>query len=1075
MSTFLDFAIGLSLVNGISGEVNRIITDFENMEGVTDAMMSQLTEFKNISITGGLLAGAGVAGLMLTKEVLTDCIKEAEKLQSVSTTLEIKAFGSDLLSTNINKIQAMNAEMEGLKDTAMNISLDTVFNAQQIEESMISMIKGGMSKEMVGASGAESNAYFAQINDVDAGATADATVKFTAGFQLKEDEIKDSLDLITRYSDASIANALALQQNIGNASGTAMGVWKGRGSMEIAEETIQLVAATKYTAGNEAAAATMVRNFLDAAGNKMFTEPQAELMQNAGWLNDGKSIFIDYNTGMLKNAAEIERIIEEASNKLDAVDFNSLIDVVFGDRGKKTAQALAQQGGTTDLSTLKVNAGKQLGIDEQVARQMETAAAQSGIFNESVNTLKATLGTPFLDSVAAGFGFLNEQLKVVNAYFKEHPEVTKYIVAVAAGASIFLIVVGTIMSLIGLMGALKLIWSVTGAKMITAIMPVITTMASVMAVVLIIAGLAYVVYRNWSALKPQFESIMGRISEILTIGRESFQKFADKAAPVLKGIWDTFESGALFIIGVVCPIIEGGLGLIINLLTGDFASAWDSLNPVARILLLILAPSIVAVTGCLIMMGAAMLGDKLIALGTAFALNAASIAATIWKGIVAAATFVQTAWNIVMNGGTAATILQKVAVAALYPFMLLVKGATSIWTGVQWLLNAALSANPIGIVIILIIGIIAVVGIATGYFKKFAEWVAKGWDKLKGFLGFKRDAKDELEAPVDIGINETVDKQVNVLTTGVSEADIKNIQMYSNIPGSKMNIEADININNESKAEYDNIMKQISAGYDMPVELDFSSMSEGDLADIMKGYENMPVGFDLSQMKGQTDEATKALGSIGTDGAAQLANGLGSEEALRAVGVSVDSINGTITEGLVNNDEMKIYGSNLMQSFISGMNSKMDSLRMTASVAATVIGDYLAVHSPTKQGALHTNQLWGGNLMKSFISGMYGKNAQLEGAVALVSNTISGINNGGTGFDINYKGLALGKRQSNNDADGTNNIGSPIYIMIQSNGKNEKEIGVAVAKELEKRGFGKKKVGIDSSLTMSPYGYSKGY
>lgn len=58
----MDFAIGLSLVNGISGQINQIVGDFRRLDGVTDEVMKQLSEFKNISITGGLLAGAGVKG-----------------------------------------------------------------------------------------------------------------------------------------------------------------------------------------------------------------------------------------------------------------------------------------------------------------------------------------------------------------------------------------------------------------------------------------------------------------------------------------------------------------------------------------------------------------------------------------------------------------------------------------------------------------------------------------------------------------------------------------------------------------------------------------------------------------------------------------------------------------------------------------------------------------------------------------------------------------------------------------------------------------------------------------------------
>ena len=180
----MDFAIGLSLVNGISGQINQIVGDFRRLDGVTDEVMKQLSGFKNISITGGLLAGAGIKGLQATVDVLGDCISEAEKLQSTSLNLEIKTFGTDLLDQT--KLPQIKAEMEALDGKAMDISLNTVFNAQEIEQSMISMVKGGMSKEMVEGYGAEANANFAQINGVTATSTADATVKFAAGFQLEE-------------------------------------------------------------------------------------------------------------------------------------------------------------------------------------------------------------------------------------------------------------------------------------------------------------------------------------------------------------------------------------------------------------------------------------------------------------------------------------------------------------------------------------------------------------------------------------------------------------------------------------------------------------------------------------------------------------------------------------------------------------------------------------------------------------------------------------------------------------------------------------------------------------------------
>lgn len=51
----------------------------------------------------------------------------------------------------------------------------------------------------------------------------------------------------------------------------------------------------------------------------------------------------------------------------------------------------------------------------------------------------------------------------------------------------------------------------------------------------------------------------------------------------------------------------------------------------------------------------------------------------------------------------------------------------------------------------------------------------------------------------------------------------------------------------------------------------------------------------------------------------------------------------------------------------------------------------------------------------------------------------------------------------------------PIYIVIQGAEKRENEIAQEVARELDKRGYGKRKRERSPSLTMSPYGFMGGY
>ena len=1030
----MDFAIGLSLVNGISGQISQIVGDFKRLDGVTDEVMKQLSQFKNISITGGLLAGAGIKGLQATLDVLDICVDKAAELQSTSLNLEIKAFGTDLLEqTNLPQIKA---EMEELENKAMDISLNTVFNQNEIEQSMISMVKGGMSREMIEGYGAEANANFAQINGVKATSTADATVKFAAGFQLEENQIKDSLDLITKYADASISDALAIQQNIGNTTGSAMSVWKNRDNMQIAEETIQLVAATRYTAQDEASAATYVRNFLDQAGKTTFTDTQIAMMEKAGWLlEDGKSIFIDYHTGMLKSAAELEKILEDTAESMDAVDFNNLVDAFFGDRGKKTAQALAQKGGATDLAVLKLGANKQLGIDEQVARQMETAAAQMGILNEAIDTLKATVGKPFLEPIAKILKVINPQLAVFAKYLKQHPEVVKFMTAIAAGASAFLVLAGGIMLAIGLVGSFKLIWSKAGAQIVAHFAPILSTFGVVTAVIAGIAGLAFVVYRNWNTLKPHFTSILRHIRQVFSIMKGIFSNFAQKVSPIVTNVFEILEIGILVLLNIILPILDGALMILAGILNGNVVGAlqnvWNSCSTLGQILLVVLSPVIAILTGRFVMMTAAMVVNK---------------------GIILA-----------------------------------VSAATKIWAGVQWILNAATLAFPGNWIILALITLGVVIISIVANFKKLVEWVQKGWDKLKNFLGFKREHKDELEAPIETEITQTesIEKQVSVTTNkvGFMQNFNKEMSRYMQKGMNGMELTPEILLNPEyqmnvaeNQKKMQSIMEAMSFSFVGKGFGDMKQKISEQFADVKTSVEQnfdfANMNYTMPDVTGDLQEVTNMMQIGGTDAGNAFADALSGTGG--NVQSAIQSINSIIESTLLNKEQMYLWGSNLMQSFINGMNSQKVNLMTTAAALAVTIGDYLKVQSPSRKGELKTNHLWGGNLIKSFAEGMKKEQRLLKNTTAILAEQTGGLQNSIRMENWNSEGIGRYHRKTEKREEKETEQ-RPIYIVIQGAEKRENEIAQEVARELDKRGYGKKKREKSPSLTMSPYKILGGY
>lgn len=64
----------------------------------------------------------------------------------------------------------------------------------------------------------------------------------------------------------------------------------------------------------------------------------------------------------------------------------------------------------------------------------------------------------------------------------------------------------------------------------------------------------------------------------------------------------------------------------------------------------------------------------------------------------------------------------------------LVRVATIAWTGVQWLLNAALSANPLGLIIIAIVAVIAVIVLLWQNSETFREIVMAVWEAVWGAI-----------------------------------------------------------------------------------------------------------------------------------------------------------------------------------------------------------------------------------------------------------------------------------------------------------------------------------------------------
>lgn len=83
--------------------------------------------------------------------------------------------------------------------------------------------------------------------------------------------------------------------------------------------------------------------------------------------------------------------------------------------------------------------------------------------------------------------------------------------------------------------------------------------------------------------------------------------------------------------------------------------------------------------------------------------------------------------------GTIAFNAHTIAIGAMAAVQGVVTLATQAWTAAQWLLNAAMAANPIGIVITVIAALVAAVVYCWNKFAGFRAFILTMWNTMKGF------------------------------------------------------------------------------------------------------------------------------------------------------------------------------------------------------------------------------------------------------------------------------------------------------------------------------------------------------
>lgn len=267
------------------------------------------------------------------------------------------------------------------------------------------------------------------------------------------------------------------------------------------------------------------------------------------------------------------------------------------------------------------------------------------------------------------------------------------------------------------------------------------------------SGLGNGLRNLWATIQPTLADIGGRFmglgQNIMRLANEVLPPLTSAfnfLAPIITSVAQVVGLGLLWGFKALISTFSTIIGVLATV-TGFFNEHKTVLAGIGIVIgtallpyFVVLAVGYANVAAAAVVSGIKQAGAWLMASGGAVKAGAVSVIQS-WRivgawiamgaGAMKNAAVIAAGWVVAGAGATAAAI----KTAAFATVMGVVKVATMAWTGVQWLLNAALNANPIGLIVIAIAALVAGIVLAWKNSETFRNIVMAAWNGIKTVIG----------------------------------------------------------------------------------------------------------------------------------------------------------------------------------------------------------------------------------------------------------------------------------------------------------------------------------------------------
>lgn len=547
---------------GVVSGLKKIKVSMEEIKG-KDGKLNWEGLKKGGSATKALGEGITDLGRAMTLGLTVPIVAAGGAATSVAASFD------DAMSQVQGALGGASADMDGLRNLALQLGADTVFSATESAQAMVELAKGGLTEAQIkgGALAASMDlAAAGQLNLADAAAT---TVQMMGSFGLGAGDATRIANALAGAANASSADVSDLTQAMSQCSAQAsLAGW----SLEDTAAALALFA-DHGVKGSDAG--TSLKTMLQRLAAP--TDQAAEAIAAYG-LN------IRDSNGKMK---DISGIADELTGKLGGLsdaERDAALQTIFGSDASRAAAILMQSGSeglakyiaaTNDATAAETMANAQKG-------ELSWALENMGGAVESASIAFGTALAPAITAVADVIGNAAEAFASLPAGVQTGIAV---VLALVAALGPLLMVIG---SVVAALPAISEGFVMLGGALAIPLAPAAAVVAA-------IAAIAAAIYAAWTtsetfraAVMAGVDAISSKVQEICAFLAPYVQAFLDQIVSTVQVAMDTLGPtiGAVLtvIVSTVVPILTSIMDTVAQVLATILATVTNVMAAVSTVI-----------------------------------------------------------------------------------------------------------------------------------------------------------------------------------------------------------------------------------------------------------------------------------------------------------------------------------------------------------------------------------------------------------------------------------------------------------------------------------------------------------